>query len=152
MFITTINPNIKRKMQELRKMYPRNKLHLHLHKTPEEVHKEYNNRVKAAKTIQKFVRFMKRMNKAKSLSPKQRTINNPLWRNFVNYQTRNTPRKKSPPKKLPVLPRNFGTWFNWGNAYVRPNTRAVYYPNLKTLWFNGKLYYGKNLEIMGIPF
>jgi hypothetical protein len=40
----------------------------------------------AAKRIQKYVRLLKNIEKAKQTIPHTRTINNPLWKKFYNYQ------------------------------------------------------------------
>ncbi len=76
-----------------------------------------------------------------------RVVNTP-WTRYVRNRLVSV-KPSSPKKSPPRLPRNFGTWHNFGNYIIRPNMRAVYYPNLKTLWLNGKVYSGKN---MGIPF
>lgn len=155
------DPVVKKKMKQLSEMYPRNQIWRHVRKSANQVNREYTKKTNAAKKIQKFIRFMRRMNNARRLNIQNRTPNNPLWFNFVTsqmrlplsregklYMSRMMPTNKN---KLPKLPRNFGTWYNWGNAYVRPDQKAVYYPNLKTLSLNGKLYHGKNLNRMGLP-
>lgn len=92
--------------------------------------------------------------KSRINSPSKRKLNNPTWIATVLREMRAMKRKNVNVRKnnLPKLPRNFGTWFEWNGALVRPNQRAVYYPNMKTLWVNGKVYGGKNLNRMGIPF
>lgn len=62
----------------------------------------------------------------------------------LNTQTRTAP--------LPKINRRFGEWYKWNNVYVSPNMKAFYYPNLKTLKVGNKVYGGKNLNRLGIPF
>lgn len=82
------DPVLKKKMRQLTEMYPRNQILRHIHKSANQVNREYKQKTNAAKKIQKFIQFMRRMNNARRLNVKNRTPNNPLWFNFVATQMR----------------------------------------------------------------
>lgn len=82
------DPVVKKKMKQLSEMYPRNQIWRHMHKSANQVNREYIQKTNATKKIQKFIHFMRKMNNARRLNIKNRTPNNPLWFNFAAYQMR----------------------------------------------------------------
>ncbi len=86
----------RKKMNRLREMYGHQNrwMHRHMHKSMNQVNNEYNEytarRNKAARMLQRFFKNILAVEKAKRLSPKNRTINNPLWVHFVGIQMKRT--------------------------------------------------------------
>jgi hypothetical protein len=81
------DPKLAEKMRKLTSMYPPgNRRRDPLFFPNNKVKSNYARRTLAAKKIQMFVRLLKNIEKAKQTSPHTRTINNPLWVKFFNYQ------------------------------------------------------------------
>jgi len=130
------DPKLKRSIEKLRAMF------IHGTNWPVDprrtnnVNREYARRSEAAKKIQRLFRRSKVINRAKASAPHTRTINNPIWKAFFNYQMALTllppPRKKSH-QQLPKINRRFGLWFNHGNYWLSPNGRMKYFPKTNTL-------------------
>lgn len=146
------DPVLRKKMNQLAKLYPRNHVWRHMHKSANQVDKEYKQKINAAKKIQKFVRFMRRMNQARQISPEKRTSNNPLWKNFTEFQMMTRPKPNTTPK-LPKLKRNFGEWtFNKNNrVWVNSKGNRYYYPNINVIKIN-KNYIANARKRYGLPF
>ncbi len=145
------DPKLKRSLEKLRAMF------IHGTNWPVDprrtnnVNREYTRRSEAAKKIQRSFRRSKIINRAKASVPYTRTINNPIWKAFFNYQMALTlPRKKPPQQQLPKINRRFGMWFNHGNYWMSPNGRVKYYPKSNTMNINGTVH--KNaFKIFSLP-
>jgi hypothetical protein len=80
------NPRLAEKMRKLTAMYPTGNWRRDPFQPNNKVNKNYKKRTNAAKIIQRTVRLLRNIQSAKQLSPSKRTVNNPLWKKFVNYQ------------------------------------------------------------------
>ncbi len=136
------DPKLRKTVEKLAAMYLRGNWRIDPHRT-NNVNKEFKKRTEAAKKIQRFVRKMRVINRAKACAPHTRTINNPNWKAFFEYQMRRIKPQKIKTHSAPPLPkinRRFGLWFNYGNHWMSPNGHVMYFPKTNTMRINGVNY------------